>query len=182
LPRFAEKSAENLIQAIEASKERELPRFIYALGIPEVGEHVAKLLTDKFGNIQNLIEADEVQLLEIKEIGQEIAKEVVDFFRGERNREEIAELLKLGVKATPMEAKVGKKLEGKTFVFTGALSKLTRSKAKRLVEEQGGSVASSVSKQTDFVVAGESPGSKYDKAKELGLKIIDETEFLELVK
>jgi DNA ligase (NAD+) len=182
LPRFAEKSAENLIQAIEASKEKELPCFIYSLGIPEVGEHVAKLLADRFGNIQNLIGVKEAELVEIKEIGHEIAEEVVDFFGEERNRKEVAELLKLGVKARAIEAKAGKRLEGKTFIFTGALTKLTRSEAKKLVEAQGGSIAASVSKRTDFVVAGESPGSKYDKAKELGLKIIDETEFLKLIK
>jgi len=182
LERFAEKSADNLIQNIEASKERELSRFIYALGIPEVGEHVAKLLADKFGSVPGIMDAGEEELLEIKEIGNEIAKEVVDFFKEGKNRKGIAELLKLGIKARPAEGGVGRKLEGKTFVFTGALSKITRNEAKKLVKSQGGSVASSVSKRTDFVVTGESSGSKYDKAKELGIRIIDEAEFLERVR
>jgi len=182
LPRFAEKSAENLIGAIEASKKRGLSRFVYGLGIPAVGEHVAKLLANHFGSIGSLMGASEGQLLEIKEIGPEIAKEVLEFFEEGRNKEEIKKLLELGVKASPIKVKMGKKFEEKIFVFTGTLAKLSRDEAKRLVEEAGGKVSSSVSRRTNFVVAGEKTGSKYQKAKELGIKIIDEEAFTELLR
>ena len=182
LPRFAEKSAENLIGAIEASKKRGLSRFVYGLGIPAVGEHVAKLLANHFGSIGSLMGASEGQLLEIMEIGPEIAKEVLEFFEEGRNKEEIKKLLELGVKASPIKVKMGKKFEEKIFVFTGTLAKLSRDEAKRLVEEAGGKVSSSVSRRTNFVVAGEKTGSKYQKAKELGIKIIDEEAFTELLR
>jgi DNA ligase (NAD+) len=181
LPRFAEKSAKKLIDAIEESKGMDLDRFIYALGIPEVGEHVAKLLAGKFGSIERLVQANESDLLEINEIGPEIAKEVVKFFREKRNLEEIDRLLKLGVKPASIKPRRGK-FEGKTFVFTGSLEKFTREEAKRLVEAEGGKVTSSVSKKTDWVVTGGSPGSKYENARRLGLKIIDEAEFERMLK
>jgi len=179
LPRFAEKSAENLIDAIKKSKEKNLARFIYALGIPNVGEHTARLLADRFRSIDALMNASMEELMTIKEIGPETAKSIVDFFAEERNREEIEELKKLGLK---MEyERRGGKLAGLTFVFTGSLKDFTREEAKEKVEEEGGKVASTVSRNVDYVVVGEKPGSKYEKAKELGIKIVNEEEFKKLL-
>ena len=182
LPGFALKSAKNLIESIERSKERSLDRFIYALGIPNVGEHMAKVLAERFKTLDNLMNAREIELLSVPEVGPETARSVVDFFREPRNREEIERLKELGVKATTarMEKKEGI-LKGKVFVFTGALRSFTRDEAKRIVEELGGRAASSVSRNVDYVVVGENPGSKYDKAKQLGLKIINEEEFKKLI-
>ena len=182
LPRFAEKSADNLLKGIEKSKERSLARFIYALGIPNVGEHMARVLAEHFKTLDALMNASRESLLEIHEVGPETADSIVSFFREKINREEIERMKKFGVKATV--AKVEEKkgiLSGKVFVFTGALQSFSREEAKRLVEELGGRAASSVSKNVDFVVVGENPGSKYDKAKKLGLKIIDEKEFKRMI-
>ena len=183
LPRFAEKSADNLIKAIEKSKEQPLPRFIYALGIPNVGEHIARVLAENFKSIENLKKAREENLLRIYEIGPEIAESVVSFFSEKRNLEELDRLAKAGVKALTevMEEKKPGILEGKTFVFTGELDSFTREEAKRIVEELGGRAASSVSRKTDYVVVGKNPGSKYEKAKQLGVKIISEDEFKKLI-
>ncbi len=182
LPGFALKSAKNLIESIEKSKERSLDRFIYALGIPNVGEHMAKVLAERFKTLDNLMNAREIELLAVPEVGPETAKSIVDFFREPRNREEIQRLKELGVKATfeKMEKKEGI-LKGKVFVFTGALKSFTRDEAKRIVEELGGRAASSVSRNVDYVVVGENPGSKYERAKQLGLKIINEEEFKKLI-
>ena len=182
LPGFADKAAQNLLDSIEKSKERSLDRFIYALGIPNVGEHMAKVLAERFKTLDALMNAREIELLSIHEVGPETARSVYNFFREERNREEIERLREVGVKATfaRMEKKEGI-LKGKVFVFTGALKEFTRSEAKRIVEELGGTVASSVSRNVDYVVVGENPGSKYDKAKKLGIKMINEEEFKKLI-
>ncbi len=180
LPRFAEKSARNLIEAIEKSKERNLARVIYALGIPNVGEHTAKLLAEKFGSIDRLMNASMEELISIKEIGPETAESIVNFFKEKRNREEIEELKKLGVKMEYVE-EGKKKLKGKKFVFTGSLKSMTRGEAKAIVEDMGGEVLNTVSRNIDYVVVGENPGSKYEKAKKLGVKIINEREFLRLI-
>ncbi len=182
LPGFALKSAKNLIESIEKSKERSLDRFIYALGIPNVGEHMAKVLAERFKTLDNLMNAREIELLAVPEVGPETARSIVDFFREPKNREEIQRLKELGVKATfeKMEKKEGI-LKGKVFVFTGALKSFTREEAKRIVEELGGRAASSVSRNVDYVVVGENPGSKYERAKQLGLKIINEEEFKKLI-
>jgi len=183
LPRFAEKSVDNLLNAIEESKNRSLARFIYALGIPNVGEHVARLLAKKFGSLENLMKAGRDDLLSIYEIGPEIAENVVAFFREKHNLDEIEKMRKAGVRATTAveEKKEGGPLHGKTFVFTGALQNFSRDEAKAIVEELGGRASSSVSKSTDYVVVGENPGSKYEKAKKLGVKIITEEEFMEMI-
>ena len=179
IPRFAEKSAKNLIEAIEKSKNRGLARLIFALGIPNVGEHTARLLAEKFKSIDKLMKATEAELLAIKEIGPETASSIVNFFNEEKNRKEIEELKKLGIKME-YEEEEGK-LKGKVFVFTGSLKDFSREEAKEIVEKLGGIVSNSVSKNVDYVVVGEKPGSKYEKAKELGLKIINEEEFKKLV-
>ena len=183
LPRFADKSAGNLIEAIEKSKDRDLARFIYALGIPNVGEHMARVLADRFKTLDALINAKEEDLLDINEVGPETVDSILSFFREKRNRDEIERMKKLGIKATLVKTKEkkGSILNGKVFVFTGSLKSFSRGEAKRLVEELGGRAASSVSRNVDYVVVGEKPGSKYDKAKKLGLKIVDEENFKKMI-
>ncbi len=183
LPRFADKSAENLINAIEKSKDKNLARFIYALGIQNVGEHTARLLADRFKSLEKLKIAGEKDLLNIFEIGPETANSIISFFKEKRNLKEIENMGKLGVKAVIFKEKIDKIniLSGKSFVFTGGLKDFSRDDAKRLVEELGGRATSTVSANTDYVVVGEEPGSKYDKAKKLGLKIISEEDFKKLI-
>jgi DNA ligase (NAD+) len=183
LPRFADKSAENLINAIEKSKDKNLARFIYALGIQNVGEHTARLLANKYKSLEKIKITSEEDLLNIFEIGPETANSITSFFKEKRNLKEIGNMGKLGVKAVISEEKIDKIniLSGKSFVFTGGLKNFSRDDAKRLVEELGGRATSTVSKDTDYVVGGEEPGSKYDKAKKLGLKIISEEDFKKLI-
>jgi len=183
LERFAEKSAKNLIQAIQSRKEISLARFIYALGIPQVGEETAQDLAEYFGSLDKLKKATLEELLAIKDIGPETANSIYSFFREKRNLLLLKRLLKAGVKIiSPPKTKISKTLEGKTFVFTGGLKRFTREEAKEKVRQLGGEVSESVSKKTDFVVVGENPGSKLQKAKKLGVKTISEEEFLELLK
>ncbi|MEF8879495.1 MAG: NAD-dependent DNA ligase LigA [Candidatus Thermoplasmatota archaeon] len=177
--RWGDKSTGNILKAIEKSKEKPLSNFIYALGIPEVGRHVAKLLADKFGSIDQLMIVEKDKLLEIDEIGPEIAKNVVDFFEEKQNRQEIEDLKKLGVKMEP-EEKTGE-LKGQRFVFTGALDSFTRSEAKEEIEKLGATATSNVSEKVDYVVVGENPGSKLGQAREADVKIIDEEEFKKLI-
>ncbi len=179
LERFADKSAQNLLDSIENSKEKNLTRFVYGLGIPEVGKHVAKLLVDKFGSIEKIMKADKSDFLEIDEIGPEIAKNISNFFDEKKNIKEIKDLKKQGLEIKPQQS--GGRLEGKRFVFTGALDDYTRSEAKELVEKEGGEASSSVSEKIDYVVVGDEPGSKLDEAKELDLKIIKEQKFKKLI-
>jgi DNA ligase (NAD+) len=183
LPRFAEKSAENLLVAIENSKKQNLARFIYGLGIPNVGEHIARLLANHFHSLENLSESSVEKLLEIFEIGPEIAENVYLFFNEETNRKEIEHMKSLGVLATftTMMKQEGI-LKGGSFLFTGSLINFTRNEAKRMIEELGGHTVSSVSNNVDFVVVGDKPGSKYNKAKKLGLTIITEEELINLIK
>lgn len=183
LPRFADKSAENLIDAIEKSKEKNLARFIYALGIPNIGEHIARVLADEFKSLKKLSAVSEEDLLKIYEIGPEIADSITSFLKEKHNQKEIEEIGKLGVKAVSTEEKIEKSgaLKGKSFVFTGGLKDFSRDEAKRIVEELGGRATSAVTASTDYVVAGDKPGSKYDKAKKLKITIIDEKDFKKLV-
>lgn len=183
LERFAEKSATNLINSIESSKETTLERFLYALGIRQVGVHMAKVLAKHFGNLDNIKKATQEELLQVKEIGPETAKAIVDFFKEKKNIDTINKLIKAGLKIKTEEVpiKAIRSLEGKSFVFTGELKNFTRYEAERLVEKLGGKISSSVSKKTNFVVVGENPGSKYEKAKSLGIPIINEEEFMKLI-
>ena len=176
---FADKSAENLLREIEKSKGISLARFIYALGIPHVGEKLAEILAEHFDSIDDLARATEEELTRIEGIGPEVAKSIVDFFKNPENRKLIEELKAAGLNPR-RQVKAGP-LSGKTFVFTGALSSMTREEAKRLVEELGGRVASTVSRKVDYVVVGENPGSKYERARALGIPTITEEEFLKLV-
>ena len=179
--RMGDRLAENLLNAIEASKQRELSRFIFALGIRHVGEHTAKLLATAFGSIENLERATEEELLSIREVGPRVARSIITFFHNEGNRETIRRMFGAGVRPTVEEKKVGGKFTGKTFVFTGALTRFTRDDAKRMVENEGGHAAGSVSKKTDYVVAGAEAGSKLAKARELGVTVLTEDQFLEML-
>ncbi len=181
LPGFAEKSATNLINAIERSKRRPLARFLYAIGIPNVGEYTAGVLAKKFKTLENIKKATLDELLEIEGFGPEIARSVYEFFRDENNLRVLDKMFKAGVSPVEEVEEKESPIKDKVFVFTGALSSMSRSKAKALVEERGGIVKNSVSRNVDFVVVGENPGSKYDRAKALGLKIINEEEFLKLL-
>ena len=179
--RMGEKLADNLLNAIDRSKQRKLSRFIHALGIRHVGEHTAKLLASAFGTMENLEKASEEELLSIREVGPQVAQSIVSFFRNPRNIETINRMISAGVSPIEEERRVGGRLSGMTFVFTGALARFTREEAKRLVENEGGHAAGSVSRKTDFVVAGTEAGSKLDKARGLGVKIISEEEFLSMM-
>ena len=179
---FAEKSAENLVNAIEASKKAPLDRFLYGLGIGNVGQHVAQVLASHFGSLARIMDATEDELLSVHEIGEEVARSVVDYFTDVKNRRVIEDMQRNGLDLVWEASQKEKTLAGTRVVFTGTLSKLHRDHAKRLVEERGGRVTSSVSKNTSFVVAGEDAGSKAEKARELGVKVLSEDDFLAMVK
>jgi DNA ligase (NAD+) len=176
LDRMGEKSAENLVAAIERSKDTTLPRFLFALGIPEVGEATAANLARHFGDLDALVSAETEELEAVPDVGPVVASHVHEFFRQEENLAVIAELRKHGV-SWPVEKPTrpkGLPLAGKTFVLTGALESLTRDEARERIEKAGGKVTGSVSSKTDFLVVGADPGSKLRKAQELGVEIIDE--------
>ncbi len=173
LDRMGEKSARNIVHAIENSKEIPFGRFLFALGIRHVGEGVANLLARAYENLDSLMNANKQQLLAVEGIGEIIAESVEAYFTRPRNRALVHRLLESGVRIVYPVATSATTLEGKTFVLTGTLSGMSRGEAKKMIEEQGGKVTGSVSSKTDFVVAGESPGSKLDKAKTLGVRVID---------
>ncbi|MRR53526.1 MAG: NAD-dependent DNA ligase LigA [Deltaproteobacteria bacterium] len=179
--RMGHKLAGNLLNAIENSKKRELSRFIFALGIRNVGEHTAKILAGAFGSIENLAKATEAELLSLREIGPQVAQNIIEYFANPRNREILQRMIQAGVQPISEEKRLGGKFAGMNFVFTGTLSQFTRDEAKRIVENEGGHTPGSVSRKTDYVVAGTDAGSKLTKARELGVPIISETEFLELL-
>jgi DNA ligase (NAD+) len=182
LERMAEKSAQNLIEEIAASKKNSLARLIYALGIRMVGERTGQLLAAHFSSLDELAEAKPEQLLEVGEVGPKVAASIAEFFSEAANQRIIKKLDKAGVRPTA-EKRVLKsqKLAGKSFVFTGGLANRSREDAGQLVVQHGGKVSGSVSKKTDYVVVGTDPGSKYDKAKELGVAILTESEFEKLL-
>jgi DNA ligase (NAD+) len=181
LERFAEKSAQNIINAIENSKKPQLWRLINALGIRFVGEATAQLLARHFETLEKLMAASEADLLHVEGVGEQVASSIREFFDNERNRVLIKRLQDSGVRGLPPEARAASPLGGKTFVFTGGLPNLSREEAKALVTAQGGKVTSSVSARTDYVVAGADPGSKLAKARELGVTVLEEAEFRELL-
>ncbi len=183
LERMAEKSAQNLIDGIEASKKRDLSRLLAALGIHHVGVHAAEVLATHYNSLDKLMQATEEELQEVHEVGPVMARSVVRFFSNPRTREIIKKLKAAGVNTRSLaEGKPVKdlKLSGKTFVVTGTLERYSRHEIEALIKNLGGRVSSSVSKQTDFVLAGESPGSKLDKARQLGVKTLNEKEFEKL--
>ncbi len=184
LPGFAEKSAQNLLDQIDRARKIPLSRFLMALGIPGVGNHMARVLARHFETLEELMKASEEVLLRIEGIGPETARSVVAFFREPHNLRIIEKMKKAGVTLLSEKVKVpvSSPFAGKTVVFTGALQSMSREEAQKLVESLGGRAASSVSRKTDFVVVGENPGSKYRKALELGIRILNEEEFLSMVK
>jgi len=183
LERMGEKSAQNLLDNIEHSKDTTLARFLYALGIPQVGEATAEALAEHFGTIEALMEADKETLEQVPNIGLAMAEDISAFFHEKHNRDVIAALRKAGVHwpLVKKRSKEGLRLAGKSFVLTGGLSSMSRDDAKKQLQALGATVSGSVSKKTDFVIVGEEPGSKYDKAKELGIKTLNEKEFLKLI-
>jgi DNA ligase (NAD+) len=181
LDRQAEKSAQNLIEAIQKSKNPPLDKFIYALGIRHVGERTAKLLTARFGRIEKLIAAKKEDLTAINEIGPEIAASIVEFFREQNNINVMKKFNKASIVPQNKEIADNAPLQGKSFVFTGTMENMGRNDAKALVENLGGTIHSSVTKKTTYVVTGSEPGSKLDKAKSSGIKILSEEEFLKLI-
>lgn len=181
LERLAEKSAQNLLDAIAGSKRTTLPRLINGLGIPQVGEHMAELLAEHFGSLEALAQATEEELLSIREVGPETAREIRSFFSIRDNGEVLERLRQAGVQAQAGQRRRSGRLQGKTFVLTGALS-LPRDQIAKEISSAGGRVTSSVSKSTDFVVVGIEPGSKLDKARRLGVPTIGEDELRQLLK
>jgi DNA ligase (NAD+) len=181
LERMADKSAKNIIDAIEKSKTKPLGKFLFALGILHVGETTAENLADHFLRLDDFFQVSEEDLMQVEGIGPEVSTSVVRFFKDKKNRESIERLKKAGIKLIEPREKEKGKLAGKTFVFTGTLKSYGRDEARNLVESLGGMTVSSVSKKVDFVVAGDDPGSKLDKAKELGIKILIEEEFKRMV-
>jgi DNA ligase (NAD+) len=181
LERMAEKSAQNLLDEIEASKKNSLARLIYALGIQFVGERTGQLLAEHFSSLEELAAAKEEELMEVPEVGPKVAASIVEFFSEPANRQLIKKLRKAGVHPTAEKRQVkSDKFAGKSFVFTGGLANRSREEAGEIVQQHGGKVSGTVSKKTDYVVVGTDPGSKYDKAKELGVTILSEGEFEKL--
>ncbi|GJM16734.1 MAG: DNA ligase [Thermodesulfobacteriota bacterium] len=182
LERFAEKSAANLEEEIEKSKEVTFDRFINALSIRHVGERMAQILSENFSSIEELMSQSEENLVNIHTVGEEIAKSTVHFFEQEANRELISKMLASGIKIQHNEkTEISDKFVGQSFVFTGALQTMTRDEAQKLAQSHGGRATSSVTKKTSYLVVGKDPGSKYDKAISLEVEVLSEEEFLNLV-
>lgn len=182
LDKFKEKKAENILNSIEKSKNVKLSNFIYAIGIPNVGVKTAKDLAKYFGSLSNLKKATLNELLLIRDVGEIVATSIVDFFKDDFNNKMINDLLKIGISVAETQKAIGGKFNGKTFVLTGTLSAYTRQQATEMIEQNGGNVSSSVSKNTSYVLVGENPGSKLEKAKNLGVAIIFEKDFDKMLK
>jgi DNA ligase (NAD+) len=183
LERFAETSAQNAITAIAARKKISLRRFVYGLGIEHVGEETALALARSFGTLEKIRKASREQLEAIPDVGPIVAKSIFEWFAESYNQKLLEKFKKYGVQVTAEKvSQLSATLAGKTFVLTGTLLSLSREQAQEKVRERGGDVSSSVSKQTSYVVAGADPGSKYDKALKLGVPVLDEEQFLNLVK
>jgi len=180
LDRFADKSAQNIIDEIENSKTLPLERVIYGLGIRMVGERTAQFLAEHFGSMEALSNANVEELQDVGEVGPKIAESIAEFFSNPANKKLVERLGKAGLAFKGQKKERGTKLAGKTFVLTGTLAKYTRDEAKKMIEDAGGKVAGSVSKKTDYVVAGADAGSKLDKAKELGVPVIGEKDMEKL--
>ena len=185
LERMGEKSAANLINAIQASKEQPLERVIYSLGIPFVGEGAARILAEYFHSIDRLMDTSGEELAEVDGVGEKTAASIKGFFANDRNQKVIRKLRQAGVRfeeADKSQKQVDDRFEGKTFVLTGSLENYTRDEASEAIRLRGGKVSGSVSKNTDYVVAGADPGSKLDKARELNVTVLNEDEFRKMLK
>jgi DNA ligase (NAD+) len=181
LERMGDKSAENVLGEIEASKKLPLERVIYGLGIRFVGERTAQFLAEHFGSLDSIMKASAEELEEVNEVGPRIAESIVEFFDDDHNRKLVGDLRKAGLTFTGQKKEKGTKLAGKTFVLTGTLARHTRDEAKALIEDAGGRVSGSVSKMTDYIVAGEDAGSKLDRARELKVNVIREEDLERLL-
>ncbi len=181
LERMGEKSAQNLVAALEKSKHTTLDRFLYALGIREVGDATARTLAREFGRLEALVDATEERLEKVRDIGPVVASHIVQFFRQAHNREVIERLVAAGISWPDVEPAEHEPLEGNTYVLTGTLSGITRDEAKQKLQALGAKVSGSVSKKTTAVIAGEKAGSKLAKAEELGVKVLSEQDLLELL-
>ncbi len=181
LERMGDKSAENVLAEIASSKKAPLERVVYGLGIRFVGERTAQFLAEHFGSLDAIMRATAEELQEVNEVGPRIAESIVEFFSDEHNRRMVDDLGKAGLTLTGQKKEKGTQLAGKTFVLTGTLARHSRDEAKKLIEDAGGRVSGSVSKKTDYVVAGSDAGSKLDKARELGVAVIDEAELEKLL-
>ncbi len=179
---FKDKSSQNLVDAIENSKKNDLSKLVFALGIRHVGQKAGKILADHFGSMENLMNADLEQLTSIEGFGGIMAQSVVDFFSLDQSKREIEALAAYGVNMASQKEKIDNRFEGKTFVLTGTLPTYSRNEASEIIEKFGGKTASSVSKKTSYVLAGEEAGSKLVKAQSLGVTIINEEEFNEMIK
>ena len=181
LERIGQKTADNLLAQIERTRQAGLDRVIMGLGIRMVGERTAQFLAEHFGSMNALMDATEAELLDVQEVGPRIAESIREFFAEKKNRELVERLRKAGLQFTAQKKVRGTALAGKTFVITGTLPNYSRDQAKQLIEDAGGKVSGSVSKKTDYLLAGEEAGSKLDKAKELGVPIIDEPQLKKML-
>ena len=183
LDRMAEKSANNILNAIHDAKKTSFARFIYALGIRNVGYHLSKVLEKEFkGNIESFRKSSIEDLESIDEVGPIVAGTIIDFWDESSNVQIVESCLSLGVDIAPISMPISEKLKDKIFVFTGALTKFNRSEAKDLVALNGGKTSNSISKKVDFLVAGPGAGSKLKKSKDLSITILTEQEFLDIIK
>lgn len=181
LEHFADKSAENLIAAINKSKENNADKLLFALGIRHIGAKTAKNLMEHFGSIEKLSKADKGEIVNVSDVGEKMADSIIQYFSDEKNSEFINRLIESGVNTKYVSSVIGSTFSGKVFVLTGTLSGMKRSEAKLLIENLGGKVSGSVSKNTDYVVAGEEAGSKLQKANELGIVVLSEDEFVSML-
>ena len=182
--RFGEKSVNNLLEAIELSKHNNLDKLVFGLGIRHVGSKVSKILVETLGNLDKFYQVSVDDLLEINDIGQAIAASVVEYFHKEETKVLLDRLSKSGLNTTYISSKTNEQtfFTNKTVVLTGTLLSYSRNDAKKIIEDMGGNISSSVSKNTDYILLGDSPGSKYQKALDLGIKIISEAEFEGILK
>ncbi|MFZ1320422.1 MAG: NAD-dependent DNA ligase LigA [Ignavibacteria bacterium] len=186
LERFGEKSVENILNAIELSKEKPFDKVLFGLGIRHIGERTSKILAKNFHNIDTLIKATEDEITQVHEVGPKIAESVIKFFKDKKNLKNIENLRKSGLKfetdIKPGSEVTNENINNKTFVLTGTLEKYKRDEAQKIIEDLGGRVSSSVSKKTDYVLAGSEAGSKLEKARSLGVRVLEENEFENLIK
>ena len=182
IERMGKKSADNLKAAIEKSKSNDLSRLVFALGIRHIGQKAAKLLSARFGSMDNIINAPKEEINAIDGFGEIMAQSVVDFFSLEKSRELVSRLRDCGVNMESTQTVLDRRFEGMTFVLTGTLSSYTRAEAGKIIEDFAGKTASSVSKKTTYVLAGEDAGSKLRKAQELGVTVISEDDFAQMIK